>query len=122
MSMYLLSNTPYLDKFNKCYKNIIIINKFPNGPLSKYTRRINLPLLSDFQKYNSCCELNTCGYALISLCNCSSLMSIDELPDLITFLISNNYEIDYKTTKLLERKLPVRNNNSTPILFTKFLL
>ena len=31
--VYLLSSMPYLDQYNKCYKNILTINVEPNGPL-----------------------------------------------------------------------------------------
>ena len=102
-----LFSQPYLDRFNQCYKNIITINMMPQGPLAKFVRRIQFPPLSEFKQPGPCSHINNCGLALISLngdscCakNGSNLMVVDELPNLISFLLSNGYIIDTSITKM----------------------
>lgn len=100
-----LSSQPYLDRINQCYKNIVTINLMPQGPLAQFVRRIQFPPLSEFKQPGPCSHINTCGLALISLnnvCakNCSNLMVVDEVPDLMSFLLSNGYKIDTSITKM----------------------
>tara|TARA_Y100000992_G_C21270955_1_gene496805 strand:+ start:1775 stop:2134 length:360 start_codon:yes stop_codon:yes gene_type:complete len=100
--MYLLSVETYLDRYFKCYKDIIIINLFPDGALAELVTKVTMPKLSSFQQNSPCCPTNKCKLSLKSLHNSSSLMCIDEIPDLIEFLTLNNYEIDYNITKLMQ--------------------
>lgn len=101
-----LFSQPYLDRFNQCYKNIITINLVPQGPLAQFVRRIQFPPLSEFKQPGPCSRINNCGLALISIddscCakNGSNLMVVDELPNLISFLLSNGYIIDTSITKM----------------------
>lgn len=97
-----LFSQPYLDSYNQCYKNIITVNLMPQGPLSRYVRRINFPPLSTF-KGNDCWGYKNCGLALVSPLhnnNCG-LMIVDEVPDLISFLVSHGYSVDTSITKML---------------------
>ena len=48
--MYTLKVIPYLDEYNKEYKQIITINSLPNGELLNYVKKVNLPRLSPFKK------------------------------------------------------------------------
>ena len=41
--MYTLKVVPYLDEYNKEYKQIITINSLPNGELLNYVKKVNLP-------------------------------------------------------------------------------
>jgi hypothetical protein len=103
---YLLSSRPYL--FGCEYDNIITINLFPKGPLAKIVRQVNFSnnRLSDFTDYE-----NKCGYALLSLRGTGSgdcrgrknhrLMTANEIPDLLSFLLSNGYKIDTSLTKMM---------------------
>lgn len=87
-----LFSQPYLDTYNQCYKNIVVVNMLPKGPLAKIVRFIKFPPLSEFNRDAKC------GYALI---NCKNeLMIVDEIPDLISYLVSNNYSIDTSITKM----------------------
>ena len=101
--VYLLSSMPYLDQYNKCYKNILTINVEPNGPLKAIVRRINPSKLSVFQEQSSCCHNQTCYYAVNSFHNPHELLCIDEIPQLFTFLLTNNYTIDNSLTKLMNK-------------------
>jgi hypothetical protein len=108
-----LFSEPYLDYYNQCYKNIVTINFIPQGPLSTFVRKIHFPRLSPFKEPSgsgSCCnQIKTCGYALTTIQNglpfpCNkinnNLMTVDEVPNLISFLLSNGYTVDTSITKL----------------------
>ena len=103
-----LFSQPYLDTYNQCYKNIVVINLPPQGPLSSLVRRINFPPLSEFKQPGQCNPLKQCGYALSSLSDCNSscgksgnnLMVVDEVPNLISYLLSNGYTVDTSITKM----------------------
>ena len=95
---YALYSQPYLDKKCQCYKNIITINLQPKGPLETLVRKIQFNPLSPFQQKGPCVPYNNCGLALKSLnnfCNgCDDLMIVDEVPNLIAFLMTNGYTVD----------------------------
>jgi hypothetical protein len=102
-----LFSQPYLDKYNQCYKNIVTINLIPQGPLAQFVRRVQFPPLSEFKQPGPCSHIKNCGLALVSLngnyfCakNGSNLMIVDEVPDLMSFLMSNGYTIDTSLTKM----------------------
>lgn len=92
---------PFLDKYNKCYQNIIVINTEPVGKLNSLIKKLNPPKLSSFKNNNLCCQENGCILAIKSLKNSCKLMSINELPDLFSFLVSNGYTIDTNITKMI---------------------
>jgi len=101
-----LFSQPYLDRYNQCYSNIVTLNLVPQGPLAQFVRRVQFPPLSTFKQPGPCSRINNCGLALTSLnivCNknCSNLMVVDEVPDLISFLIGNGYTINTSVTKML---------------------
>lgn len=107
-----LFSQPYLDTINQCYMNIVVVNLIPEGPLANIVKRIQFPPLSPFkQQYTSpCSPIKTCGYALMSLnntdggggcmCNSNNLMVVDEVPTLISYLLSNGYTVDTSITKM----------------------
>lgn len=100
-----LFSQSYLDKYNQCYKNIVVTNLIPTGPLANIVKFINFPPLSEFKTNNCCSPLKQCGYALLSFKNCyrEQLMLVDEIPDLISYLVSNNYTIDTSITKMFNQ-------------------
>jgi hypothetical protein len=101
---------PYLDRYNECYKNIVVVNLMPDGPLSHIVRFMNFPPLSEFKTPGPCSPLKQCGYALMSLGGCNmgcgplrggeDLMVVDEVPDLISYLVMNGYSVDTSITKM----------------------
>jgi hypothetical protein len=101
-----LFSQPFLDTYNQCYKNIVTINLIPQGPLAQFVRKVQFPPLSQFKQPGPCSRINNCGLALTALngsCNkiCSNLMIVDEIPDLMSFLLSNGYTINTSITKML---------------------
>lgn len=106
-----LFSQPYLDTITQCYMNIVVVNLIPEGPLANIIKRIQFPPLSPFKQQSSsspCSPIKTCGYALMSLnaelgCMCNNnnnLMVVDEVPMLISYLLSNGYTVDTSITKM----------------------
>ena len=99
-----LFSQPYLDTYNQCYKNIVVVNLKPQGPLADLVRFVKFPPLSEFKQPGPCSPLKDCGYAIMSLdgCNsgCGDLMVVDEVPNLISYLVSNGYSVDTSITKM----------------------
>jgi len=106
---FTITSQPFYDQYNECYKNIIMVNLEPQGPIRKIVRRIKIPKLSP---YNNQCYPK-CGLALQSLRginyrgskinSCYNLMTPDEIPDLITFLTGHNYQIETQITNMLNQ-------------------
>jgi hypothetical protein len=105
---FALFSQSYLDTYNQCYKNIVVINLQPQGPLSSLVRFTKFPPLSEFKTPGPCSPLKQCGYALMSLGGCNmgcgkfgeDLMVVDEVPDLISYLVMNGYSVDTSITKM----------------------
>lgn len=123
LKTFTISSRPFYDTYNKCYKNILVINGFPQGPLKKFVRRVQFADLSPYQKYTSPCNpIDKCGLALINFFgsrgyNCGDLMSPNELNDLISFLLNNGYQIETQLTNMLNNS-PIKPNNLTKNTFT----
>jgi len=111
---FTITSQPFYDQYNQCYKNILMVNAEPCGPIRRIVRRIKLPKLSTFQREGPCNPIPKCGLALQSLnlygsfgcCKLNSgcnLMTPDEIPDLITFLIGNGYQIETQITNMLNQ-------------------
>lgn len=132
-----LFSQPYYDPCSQCYLNIITMNLPPRGPLLKITRRVKLYPLSEFKEPSNCTRLQTCGLGLRSLrflpefggfggggtggynnsYSCSDLMTVDEVPDLFSFLLSNGYSIDTRITKMMNQSsIRYKTNNSNELI------
>ena len=105
-----LFSQPFLDTYNQCYKNIVTVNLIPQGPLAQLVRRVQFPPLSQFKQPGPCSRINNCGLALTTLNGvfynnlnkgCSGFMIVDEVPNLMSFLLSNGYYINTSITKML---------------------
>ena len=106
---FTIVSQPYLDPYNKCYSNILMVNQLPHGPLRKLVRRITLPRLSPFQIHHN---LPTCGLAIINpelndynnyKYNSSDLMTPDNIPFLYNFLLTNGYQIETQLTNMMNQ-------------------
>jgi hypothetical protein len=107
---FTITSQPFYDQYNECYKNILTVNPEPRGPIRKIVRRIKLPRLSPFQREGPCNPIPKCALALQSLNNCyngcskkNNLMTPDEIPELITFLFGNGYQIETQITNMLNQ-------------------
>jgi hypothetical protein len=120
-----LFSQPYLDKYNQCYKNIVTINLVPQGPLGQFVRRVQFPPLSEFKQPGPCSHIKNCGFALVSLNsdNCcakngSNLMIVDEIPNLVSFLLTNGYTIDTSLTKMFNTSdIRFQTENANKLIF-----
>ena len=125
-----LFSQPYYDPCSQCYLNIVTMNLPPRGPLSELTRRIKLNPISEFKGSGNCTRIQTCGLGLRSLrflsdfnsynnnCySCSDLMTVDEVPDLFTYLLSKGYTIDTRITKMMNQSsIRFNTNNSNELI------
>ena len=104
---------PYLDTFNKTYRNILTVNIIPRGPLAQFIRLLRLPRLSPFQQNNNYNNNNKdCCYAIMDFFVGSyNLMSPDDYPNLLSFLASNGYQIETQLTALMNQS-EVKIDNS----------
>jgi hypothetical protein len=105
MKTFTITSQSYYEQYNQCYKNILMVNVEPQGPLRRFVRRIKLPKLSPFQVEGPCNPIQKCGLALQGInysCN-NTLMTPNEIPDLITFLLSNGYQIETQLTNMLNQ-------------------
>lgn len=100
---FTLFSQAYLDQRVECYKNIITINTIPSGPLGELVTRVRMPPLSEFKTPGPCCPPVTCTLSLRSF-HGHGLMTIEELPELFSFLSSYNYDINTRLTKILKRE------------------
>jgi hypothetical protein len=117
--VYSIVGAPFYDERNQCYKKIIRINKMPTGNLTHIVKRIRSPRLSHFDTYGGsggnggnggngdCCGSGSngfnppCIFAIFNPNHKNKLLTVDELPDLMTFLVDNGYTIDTSITKML---------------------
>ena len=98
---YAITSQPYYDTYNTCYKNILVINIFPQGPLAKLVKKIQTPKLSPFKQSSPCCPIENCVYAIYKMDNLTELMNPDDIPNLFSYLIENGYKIDTSITKMM---------------------
>lgn len=94
-----------------------MINIEPQGPLRSLVRRIKLPRLSPFDSINNNCNyIQKCGLAIQNIANnginaginagvACDLMSPNDIPNLISFLLANGYQIDTQLTNMLNQSL-----------------
>ena len=50
---FTITSQPFYDQYNECYKNILMVNLEPQGPIRKFVRRITLKpkmFISNFNK------------------------------------------------------------------------
>jgi hypothetical protein len=106
MGVYKLSSQIYLDTITQQYKKIIVINKKPNGELSKYIRMIKNKQLSIFD-INT--ERNNCLYSIINPLN-NDFFTIDDITDLFELLIDNGYKIDNTLNKVFHKNNDLDKN------------
>ena len=121
VTTYTLFGTPFYDRYTQCYKKIIKINKMPteNTPLKTIVKQINNPILSPFQANSSfsscsnCCNSSyqSCMNVITKLNNPHELMCIEDIPELFSFLVSNNYTIDTSITKMMQQSNVKFNND-----------
>jgi len=114
---YSISTQVFNDLQTNCYKRIFTIDREPLGPLQNLVKRIQNPKLSKFQTFNSCGERKSCILAIYNPDDLFSLLTVDQQPRLLTFLMQNNYTIDTNITKLM-MKNPVQSQDRLMFMIT----
>jgi hypothetical protein len=100
---FTITSQPYYDQYNQEYKNILMVNVEPDGPLRRFVRRLQLPNLSPLQINRL---EDKCGLALTNFFNnrnYNCLMTPNEIPDLYSFLTANGYQIDTQLTNMMNQ-------------------
>ncbi len=95
MGSYAIFSRPYYDAYEQKYKNILTVNKKPDGPLRQITKQIKLYPLSPFKRM----DREQCGYGFCLEGN--RLATTNEIPDLFSYLTTNGYTIDTSLTKMI---------------------
>jgi hypothetical protein len=93
-----------LNQYQKQYQNILVVNDMPSGPLRERVVRINPPKLSPFND-SAINRGHHCIYAIRNDCVSAGYeyATLDDIPQMLVYLVSNGYKIDHDTTKLLQR-------------------
>ena len=100
---FTITSQPYYDQYIQQYKNILMVNIEPEGPLRRFVQRLRLPNLSPLQTDRL---EEKCGLALTNFLNNknnSYLMTPNEIPDLYSFLTANGYQIDTQLTNMMNQ-------------------
>mgnify|MGYP006908615106 CR=1 FL=1 len=111
--MYQISSEVYLDKYNECYKNILVITPAPlpkDKALMKITKQLHREKLSPFEENTSCCYKNNCITAFKNMNNCNELLTVDQISILFGYLIRNGYIINTEITKMMQQSQVVIPN------------
>ena len=104
MGIYYISNTNYLVTFNKCYKQILTINKNPNDiSLNNIIKIISRKKLSIFDYNDNCCNVKHCMYVFMK--NNNEYYTINDIGDLLNILKGYGYTINHDISKVLKNKL-----------------
>ena len=119
MNTCMLSSQVYLDTCKQEYRNILVLNRVPLGPLRRFVRRIQNPPLSPFCENSRGCFGRPCILALTSFQQ-QGLMGDYEIPDLFSFLMSHGYTIDNSLTKTM-RNSGITYNNQKLICFFSYI-
>ena len=135
---FTITTRPYYDPYSQCYKNILLINIIPNGPLRLFVRRIKFPRLSTLHRnglgQGNCDNIANCGFVLhkFGFCNDGqnigynnydsgcNLMTPNDIPDLITFLLSHGYQIETQITNMLNQSEVKLTNQRTVLSATYY--
>lgn len=115
MNYYTLYKTCFYDTLGETYSNIITINSMPVGKLNNFVTTIKIPYIGKSQKYNY-----NCTYAITNNFlnyHSNNICTIDNLPELNTWLLSNQYIIEDKITSKINN---ITSNNSTPLFIIKY--
>lgn len=100
--MYAIYSTPYLDKIQQTYYNILTIEPKPMGNLKDMAKQIQLPSLTNqFGSSHNYSNLSSCVYALKSIKDPFKLMGLNEIPALFNELEENGYKINNEITNMM---------------------
>ena len=123
--IYNLYSTVYYDNINQQYISIVCINKFPDGALKNYIKKIYMEKLSPFKVNNYDCN-SSCLFVIKSFEDinsnkkCSDYLDPNNIDELYQFLLENNYTIDYEFTNLINKTKNKNINNKKILMYIKY--
>ena len=101
--MYQLTSEIYLDKFNKCYKKIIIISPNPtDNSLNSIIKTIPKEKLSPYDDVSPCCPTSKCLHAFVNPNEKCELLCVDQISILFQYLLTNGFTINPDITKIMQ--------------------
>ena len=101
--MYQLKAEVYLDKYNECYKKVIVLSPPPkDNALKQITKLVNREKLSPFQERSPCCPEDQCYYIVLNPKNTCEFLCVNQINLLFNYLLSNHYSIDTSVTKIMQ--------------------
>ena len=104
MTVYQIIETTYLDRFNKCYINVLSINNNPcDKKLNSIIKTVPRVKLSPFEYNSPCCEQPACQH-LFKNPETEKFLTIDNIDFLFTKLIEAGFKIETELTRLLKKK------------------
>tara|TARA_B100001093_G_scaffold339441_2_gene324218 strand:- start:1641 stop:1991 length:351 start_codon:yes stop_codon:yes gene_type:complete len=109
--MYQITSEVYLDLYNECYKNILVIYPKPKDPsLNAITKPITREKLSPFDDISPCCPRDRCMYAVVHPYNKCELLCVNDIALLFSYLNENSYNINTDVTKImLKSSVQIKN-------------
>jgi hypothetical protein len=100
--MYQITSEIYLDKFNKCYKKIIIISPNPTDTtLKSIIKTIPREKLSPYDESHPCCQTR-CLNAFVNPHEKCELLCVDQISILFQYLLANSFIINADITKIMQ--------------------
>jgi hypothetical protein len=99
--MYAVYSIPFLDKSQKCYYNVLMIEPKPSNDILMLTKQIMMPNLTGRTEYGGCSHNNNCVYTFKSIQNDNELMRVNEIPQLFGELLLKGYIVNSDLTKML---------------------
>ena len=103
MSFYQLKSDVWLDRYNECYKKIIVISPKPtDAALISISKLFNKTRLSPFQQPGFCCPQENCIHIIMNPQNKSEMLCVQDISSLFSYLILNGFTINTDITKIMQ--------------------
>ena len=116
-----LDTTEYSSTARGVYKRIVTTNIEPNGPLKTMTKKFYNKIDPFKDPYNPTGSTqHSCIYSIQSLIEPHKLMTQDEVPELLAYLMSNGYTINTTITDMINSNKKLSNPDKTIICFASF--
>jgi hypothetical protein len=110
---FMISTQPFYNPYDQSYQNILTVNLDPPGPLHKLIRGFRQTRISPYYHIDLEYGRSKCGFAIQSLkqnminnipySRSNDLMGPDEIPELISFLLANGYQLETQITNMLNQ-------------------
>ena len=100
-STYSMLSRPYYNSSHQCYQKVISVYPAPKGNLATICKRVAFQKLSPFEEPACGEKAETCGYLLMDPQDKCEYATLDDLPNIFTWLAMNGYTVDTSITNML---------------------